>query len=346
VLVLEPATAAGAAWRAAAGMLAAQIGAFPEDPMFQLGIAGRERYVDLAPALEETTGIDIQLWRGGIARIATDELEVTALRTRVAWQQQLGHRADWCEPDEVRARWPWLGTSHGAFWAPNEAALDPALLVTALLNDARLAGAEIRNEEVQSLLRKGDRVTGVVARERYSAEHVVVAAGAWSPGIGGSPRPLPIVPVRGQMVAFPWPRGIERAIIYGKDVYLVSRGHEAIAGSTMEHAGFSPEVTPAGLGHIYGGISALFPSLSSDEVTRTWAGLRPVTPDGQPILGRESRVAGLWYATGHGRNGILLAGITGVLLTQLLNGESPNEDITAFRPERFYEWHEPDIQGW
>ncbi len=110
------------------------------------------------------------------------------------------------------------------------------------------------------------------------------------------------------MAALPWPQDIARAIVYHKDCYILARGGEAVIGSTMDEAGFQPEVTSAGLARIFGAAMALCPSLLRAKVRRTWAGLRPMTPDGLPIIGPEPLVQGLWYATGHGRNGILLAG--------------------------------------
>lgn len=338
VLLLERGTDQGASWRAAAGMLAPQIEALPEDPMFELGLSGRERYEELAVPLRESTGIDIGFWQEGIARVAADESDAIALRSRVAWQRQQGHLCDWLDTDEVKIRWPWLGPTFGGLWAPREGALDPVRLVRALLEDARLAGARILSENVEGLERNGSRVIGVYGTERYSADQVIVAGGAWSPLLMGLPRPLPVVPIRGQMASFPWPTGVEKSIVYGHHAYLVARGDEAVAGSTMENAGYDSEVTAAGLAHIFTAVTALCPALAGLEVNRTWAGLRPVTPDGLPIIGREPRVDGLWYATGHGRNGVLLAGITGVILTQLLNGEPTVEDLAPFRPQRFFEW--------
>jgi glycine oxidase len=140
------------------------------------------------------------------------------------------------------------------------------------------------------------------------------------------------------MAAFPWPAAGRRAIVYGRGGYLVARGDEAIAGSTMEYAGFHPEVTSAGLARVFASATALCPTLTSAEVRRTWAGLRPVTPDGLPIIGAEPRLRGLWYATGHGRNGVLLAGLTGVLVRQLVTGDTPMEDLGPFAPDRFWRW--------
>jgi glycine/D-amino acid oxidase-like deaminating enzyme len=103
----------------------------------------------------------------------------------------------------------------------------------------------------------------------------------------------------------------------------------------MEHAGFNPEVTPAGLAQIFSNTVALCPGLIRAKMRRSWAGLRPVTPDGLPVIGAEPLLKGLWYATGHGRNGILLAGLTGVLMAQLINGETPSHDLQRFAPDRF-----------
>ena len=125
-----------------------------------------------------------------------------------------------------------------------------------------------------------------------------------------------------------------RAIVYHKDSYLLARGGEAILGSTMEYVGFDPAVSSAGLAQIFASGLALYPGLVRSEVRRTWAGLRPVMPDGKPVLGAEPKLGGLWYACGHGRNGILLAGLTGVIMARLLCGEPAGLDLRDLRPER------------
>lgn len=339
VLVLEPGGDTGQGWRAAAGMLAPQIEAQPDDPMLELGLAGRELYSTLAPALREATGIDIGLWREGIAHVAATETESAELRARCAWQRQHGFLSDWLDADEVAARWPWLGPTAGALWAPREGALEPEKLVAALLADATRHGAVVRADAAVGVLQRGDRVTGVAGRlDRYGAGDVLLAAGAWSGTIDGLPRPVAVAPVRGQMAALPWPPGARRGIVYGHGCYLLARGDEAILGSTMEYVGFRPETTSAGLAKLFAAATALCPALATAAVSRTWAGLRPVSPDGRPIIGAEPRLPGLWYAAGHGRNGILLAGITGVIVRQLLTGEPTVEDIEAYSPSRFWNW--------
>lgn len=336
VVILERGGRIGQAWQAAGGMLAPQIEADASDPLLSLGLAGRDHYRPLAAALLETTGIDLGLWQEGIARVAGNDVEAAGLGSKVAWQQRQGLACEWLEPHEVRRRWPWLGPAAGALWAPVDGALDPERLVLALLADAQRQGAALVGDRAVRIERVGDRVTGVTGEAgRYSAEHVLVTAGAWSGLLENLPRPLPVEPVRGQMAALPWPAAVPRAIIYHKDCYILARGGEAIIGSTMESVGFRPEVTPVGLAQIFAATLLLYPSLIRAKVRRTWAGLRPMTPDGLPIIGGEPTLRGLWYATGHGRNGILLAGITGVLLRQLLDGETTAVELQAFAADRF-----------
>lgn len=336
VAVIEPGVSMGQAWRAAAGMLAPQIEANGDDPLLRLGVAARSWYATAAPALQESTGIDIGLWQEGIASVAGDENEAQVLRSKVTSQQQSGYECQWLEPDDLRRQWPWLGPSVGALWAPQDGALDPELLVGAFLADAALHGSTTISERVTTIRHTGSRVEGVTTTSgAYQADAVILAAGAWSGLIEGVPRRLPVEPVRGQMAALPWPREVHRAIVYRKDCYLLARGGEAVIGSTMEHAGFHPETTAEGLARILASTAALCPALLRAKLGRSWAGLRPVTPDGLPILGREPALEGLWYATGHGRNGILLAGITGSLLRALLEGEEPSHDLQPFSPDRF-----------
>jgi glycine oxidase len=335
VLVIEPGTPMGQAWRAAGGMLAAQIEADGSDPLLRLALRARDYYDHLAAELRESTGIDIALWREGIARVATDKADAEALKAKVSWQQSQGYRCEWLDPEELRHRWPWMGPAIGGLWAPDDGALDPERLVEALLADAQLHGATLVRDRVTALQVGNGRVSGVQGeRDRYSSSQVIIAAGAWSPQILGLPRSLPIQPVRGQMAAMPWPSQVPRAIVYHRDSYLLTRGSEAILGSTMEYVGFAPEVTSAGLAQIFSSILALCPGLVRSKVRRSWAGLRPVTPDGLPIIGEDPELPGLWYATGHGRNGILLAGITGHILARLIEGQAPEADLRTVAPNR------------
>ena len=339
VTVVRRAEVPGEAWRAAAGMLAAQIEAGPEEPLFNLGVAGRAFYRREAEALKEATGIDIGLSQGGILQVATTEEQVDLFKAKVAWQRQQAEQADWLEPADVEESWPWLRPGHGAFWAAEDGMVSPQRLVEALLAEATSHGARIIDDRVTGLWREDGRLLGAIgSRERHPADEVVVAAGAWSGRLEHLPRPLSVEPVRGQLLAFPWPADAKSATVYGNRCYLLRRGDEMVVGSTMEHAGFEVATSPEATATLLSRATELYPPLAAMTPTRQWSGLRPMTPDGIPIIGAEPRLKGLWYATGHGRNGILLAGITGELLAQAIGGQPLPDELRLVRPSRFWDW--------
>jgi glycine oxidase len=335
VALCEPGPDPAAASPASAGMLAAQIE--PTDEWLRgLAVRGRDLYETLADALRETTGLDIGFWRAGIASVAFDDAAADGLRDAVAQQRQAGLRCDWLEPEDVAERFPGAAPQcRGALFSPEDGAVDPAALTSALLADARRLGVTMLPERVVRVVIAGGAATGIAfAGRTLGAEHVVIAAGAWSPRIGGLPRRLPVEPVRGQMAAAPWPSGTPPSILYCDHGYVLARGGDALMGSTMERAGFDGRVTDAGIAEIVRGAARLLPALAATHPTRTWAGLRPVTPDGRPIVGADPETPGLWFATGHGRNGILLAALTGEILGTLLAGDTTDVDLGPFSPSR------------
>jgi len=337
VTVVRPPDVPGEAWRAAAGMLAAQIEAGPQEPLFNLGIAGRAFYRREAPLLAEATGIEIGLAQDGILQVATTEAQVEAFKAKVAWQRQQAQRADWLEPEELEEGWPWLRPGFGGFWAPEDGTLDPVALVEACLADAGRHGGRLVEDRITGLWREGDRLLGAIGEaERHPADAVVVAAGAWSGRLEALPRPLSIEPVRGRMLATAWPDRARSATVYGDHCYLLKRGDEMLAGATMEHTGFDLGPAPEAVAEFVSRLTAVYPPIAAAPVHREWAGLRPGTPDGLPIIGPEPRLPGLWYATGHGRNGILLAGITGELIAQGIAGEPIPDELHLVRPGRFW----------
>jgi glycine oxidase len=336
VVVFEPGPGPGAASPASAGMLAAQIEP-GDEALIGLSVRGRDLYEPLAPALQETTGIDIGFWRAGIAAVAFDDEAADRLKQDVARQRQAGLRCDWLDGDEVRERWPGAAPECvGALFAPEDGAVDPQALARACLADARRLGVGLRAEKVDGLRIAHGRITGVATtRGTTAVEHAVIAAGVWSPQLAGLPRPLPVEPMRGQMAATGWPDGTPPAILYHEHGYVLARASDAVLGSTMERAGYDAAVTNEGLAQIFRGAVRLLPALITQPVARMWAGLRPATPDGRPILGKDPEVERLWYATGHGRNGILLAALTGEIVADLLTTGETAVDIAPLRIDRF-----------
>lgn len=338
VTVVEPEGRSGQAWQAAAGLLAPQIEAAESDPMLEMGLAGREWYASVREELENSSGSSLLLQLSGILSLARSEAEEQVLRERVADQRQHGLLCDWLEADEAREQFPWLPEIRGAILAPQDGAVDPARVVEALIANGERLGVRRVKDRITGLESAKGRVTGARGSERYSAGTVILAAGAWTGRMDGLPRPVSVEPVRGQMIAFERPGAMADAILYSGGRYMLTRENEVIVGSTMEHAGFTAENSPEAIAKITASAVDMCRLLTGVVPRRTWVGLRPGTPDGLPIIGREPRCEGLWYATGHGRNGVLLAGITGIVLAQMMAGEATLESVAAFRPERFWDW--------
>ncbi len=338
VLLLDRGMPGGEASGAAAGMLAPQIEASADDPLLPLALEARDRYPGLVAELDRRTGINVGYRTGGIALVALDAADAARLREQVEAQCALGLEAEWLERQALERRHPGIGPGAvGAFLAPRDACVNNVTLTAALLADAARYGAEIADhEEATALVTDHGRVTAVVTnRRRYGTGATVIAAGAWSGALQGLPRRLPVEPVRGQMATVTWPTGEPAGILFGRHVYVVPRGEDAILGSTMEHVGFQKDTTVGGLAHIFAETAALLPALSMQRVRRIWAGLRPMTPDGRPVIGLDGDVAGLVYATGHGRNGILLGPLTGEIARDLvLQGASPHP-LEAVSVSRF-----------
>ena len=339
VTVIEPGPKTGTASLAAAGMLAPLAEAVPEDPLLGMGVRARDLYHDLAPALLEETAIDIGLWTEGILQVTFRKADASTLKSEVAWQRQRGFASEWLSAEELHEHAPGISPGAiGAALAPEDGGLEPLALLDALTKSAESRSASIvHGEMVEEVLIRDGHVDGVrTSGETRRAGAVIIAAGAWSGRIAGLPRPLSVEPIRGQMAAVAWPTDEPRAIVYGAGGYVMQRRGEAIVGTTMEYVGFDTNVTPAGLHHLSKTMGRLYPGLEAAEFTRTWSGFRPGTPDGRPILGPDPDVSGLWYATGHGRNGILLAALSGELLAQLYDGESPDIDLSPIDPARFW----------
>jgi glycine oxidase len=191
---------------------------------------------------------------------------------------------------------------------------------------------------VDSLNLKRNHVTGIeTSRGFIACEKVVIASGAWTSQVINEALPNPrIEPVRGQMVSFEATPQIARQVIYSPRGYLVPRRDgRLLAGSTTEHAGFDKRVTAAGVQSIVTSALEITPAIAALPLTSTWAGLRPRAADGLPVLGPCAEIAGVFYATGHYRNGILLTPITAELLAGAIIDEDVSPPLQSFSPDRF-----------
>jgi glycine oxidase len=170
-----------------------------------------------------------------------------------------------------------------------------------------------------------------------AAGSVVIAAGAWSGGIGGLPTSLPVRPVRGQMFSLAADAASDRVarIVETADCYLVPREERLLVGATVEEVGWRQGPTPAGLAMLAAAAARVVPATAEAAIVESWAGFRPGTPDDLPILGRDPDMPDVLYATGHFRNGILLAPITAAAIADLLTGRAAVADLAPFGVARF-----------
>lgn len=341
VLVVDRSAPGSRATGASAGMLAAQYEEDTPGPGFRLGLVARELQPPFLHRIEALSGTDLGRRARGMLVANTSTREHRAASRTAEWQRRAGLRAEILPLEEASRLQPGIGReAHSYLWLPDEAQVDAQRLAQALPAALEAAGARtVSGVAAEGLLRDGRRVAGVrLADDRtLEAETVVLAAGAWSDGLEGLPRPVPVRPVRGQILRFP-PGGFDcRRILARHDGrYLVPRSDGSLlAGSTMEDAGFDAVTTPEGEREIREGATALLPALAGTEPTERWAGLRPVSPDALPILGPDPELEGLHYATGYGRNGILLAPAGGEAVAGLIRDGATWIDWHPFRPERF-----------
>src|SRR5919108_2207572 len=324
---------------AAAGMLSGQHGVTDLGARFRLHAEARELHARLADELRELTGIDVGFCRWGLLELLFTAGEVRAADRCYAVQTQAGLRVERLSREETLALEPALAPDlQGSIRYPDEAHVHNGRLTVALAEAACRTGAELRSgAPVLALIRERERVVGVqTPTETVYAEVVILANGAWSSDLM---RPLglmlPVKPMRGQMLAVRTvPRAVSQ-IVYGRHMYLVPRPDgETLLGATVEDVGFRKEVTLEGLEDLIQAGRHIAPGIMGQPVMRTWAGLRPGSPDGLPLVGAVEGLPGLLLAVGHHRNGILLGPMTGVLMKQWLVDHVRSPHLDLLRPER------------
>jgi glycine oxidase len=347
VMVLDRGKPGAEASSAAAGMLAPQ-GERVEPPAFsELCLASRDLYRRFVAEIEETSGRAVGYRQDGSLLVALDDEQAEELRGLRRAQRGRGLRLELLEPGEVHRRVRGLapGLRLGLF-VPGDHWVDNEALVQALVESCRRLGVKFQGGQAATrLIVKGGRVEGVPAgadssRQRragynYSAATFVLAAGCWSQelvapfGIN-----LAMQPCRGQMLEFDTPEQLPLVVRAGHHYLVPRRKRRILVGTTAEYAGFQKAVTGGGLRSILEGVGRLAPLVSQLRFRRAWAGLRPDTADHLPILG-YGELENLVFATGHFRNGILLAPITAQLISELLLTATTSRPIAAYAPTRF-----------
>ena len=330
VVVLDPAPGSGAS-HAAAGMLCPVTEVhYGEEPLLALTMESARRWPAFAAEVVEASGVDIGHRTDGTLLVAFDDDDLRALDELLRFQQSLGLDVQRLRSRECRTLEPQLSPRvRGGVFVAGDHQVDNRRLVAALLEACTRVGVQFEARPVESLAADPAVTT---------ADRVVLAAGCWSSSLDG----VPVRPVKGQILRLrfdpndpPLTRNV-RGFAEGRSVYLVPRADgELVVGATMEELGYDTVVTAGAVHDLLRAATDLVPGVSELELSETYAGLRPGTPDNAPIIGVSSGDPRVVHATGHHRNGILLTPVTADSVAAILAGRGVPAVVAPFGVERF-----------
>jgi glycine oxidase len=338
VRIFESRTVGAGATQASAGVLAPYIEAVHHRALFDMMVASLQMYDAFVRDVSEESGLAVEYRRCGTLEVAADAAAAQRLRALEAAMKGQSD-LEWLDPASARQREPALPESiegalfsaaHGYVVVP---ALTDALAWAALRHGVQLEAAH----RVSGVRREGRRVAiqtddGTVWR----ADCVVIAAGSWSGQLAGPEvSPDTVRPIRGQLLRLAWKGNALSHIIWGSDCYVVPwENGTVLVGATVEDVGFDERATAAGVRDLLDAVCELLPEAWRSTFVEARVGLRPATADGLPVIGRSRELPGLVYATGHYRNGILLAPLTAQLVADLVIGNREDPMLEPLRPGR------------
>lgn len=326
---------------AAAGMLAPNAEAEEIDEFYHLCVESNGMYPALADSLLEETGVDIELDCSGTLYAAFTEEDSAELHERLQRRRRAGIDVTLLSAGETREAEPFISTSvRESLLFPDDRQVENRKLLAALRRYAELNDIDVVEfAGAERVLTEGGRVVGALVNgEQIYADITVIATGAWTSfiQIGDVPAPVDVKPIRGQMLCFQSAERPLRRVIYSPRGYLVPRADGRIlAGATVEDVGFDASVTEKGRQSIREAAIEMAPGLADIDVVESWAGLRPFAADGKPVIGAFPGVDKLFIATGHFRNGILLAPVTANILAEKIVNRRDSEYLRVFGPQRF-----------
>lgn len=320
--------------RAAAGILSTLFPWRSPKPLALLSRWSQSSYAMLADDVRRASGIDPEWTPSGLLCFDLKDRDAA-----LAWAQGTGRAIDFLEANEVRRQEPALADhARPAIFLPGIAHIHISRFLRALREALLNSGVPIKEETaVTGLIDRNGRIAGVRTEGgELHAEHVVIAAGAWSGGIAEMAGiRLPVEPVRGQIIQFRGPPGLlSRVLCEGEHYLLARRSGDILVGSTREHVGFDRDITTEAREELMKVAEELLPVLKGATPARQWSGVRPGSPEGVPYIGAYPKRAGLWFNTGHYANGITLAPGSARLLADLMSGRPPILDPVPYRPER------------
>lgn len=305
-------------------------------PYFSLCVDSLRRYKQFIAEVEEDTGASVRLATQGTLLAGFDKARTAELQK---WHKNFPLETKWRTPKELLRLEPALapdvlgGVEVKQYWSVHSQDLVALLAMGLATPSSRIELHEYAH--VRKIEHSSRGVTVVTDAGSYSAGHLVVAAGAWSSQIEGIGRMLPPVkPIRGQIIkVLASSTSLLRHVVYTNKFYLVPRGREILIGSTLEDVGFEKRVTVGASADLLAKAARVIPAIAACGVLDSWAGLRPMIADGYPVIGRiAERVVA---ATGHYRDGILLAPATAAFVAELICEGKTNSLIRPFGVERF-----------
>lgn len=327
--VLDDRPIGGGATRASAGMLAPYVEAHEPGPLLDLAVRSLDLYDEWIAAIGRESALDVEYRRIGTLEVALDPGHASDLA------RQGSARSVWMPPDAVRRLYPALASIEGALFTSAHGYVDAAGLTAALGAAAVRSGAIFRSASVKRISPAGPSFRVSTTAGDFEAGTIVVAAGAWTNSIDGIRTP-PLRPVRGQLLHLGWQGAPISTIVWGPECYIVPRlDGTVLVGATVEDVGFDERTTAAGIRDLLDAACELLPGGWGATFLEARVGLRPATPDELPVLGTDPRQPGVVMASGHYRNGVLLAPITARLIADLIVHGRRDASLDAFRPDRF-----------
>jgi glycine oxidase len=339
VTVVERSRIAAESSGAAAGILAPRVHA-TAPKLFDLALASEPRFPPLIDALRAETGFDVEYNPYGALDLALDETGEELLRDKLRWLQEAGHGVRWVEPEDVLTMEPELAPElRGAFLDPDGFQIHPVRFTQALAQAAGRRGVRFElGAEVIGVSGKRPRAEGIrTATGEIRAGHVILAAGAWTSFCGDwLGTPIPVFPARGQILTVTAVPSPIHSIVYGAGIYLLPRvDGSVVVGATAERVGFDRNLTASAMAWLLGSIPAVCPTLAHASFDRAWTGLRPGSADDLPIIGPAPGWEDVTIATGHYRNGIMLAPLTADIVAGLVLRGEADPWLDLVRPDRF-----------
>ncbi|TWI57829.1 glycine oxidase ThiO [Halalkalibacter nanhaiisediminis] len=341
VTVLEKSTCGGQASGAAAGMLApfSEIGEDPDD-FFLLCLDSLRLYKQWQQDVKQAAKLDFEYSESGSLHAVYHEADVLSLQTRQSWQREFGAEAELITGNRLRELEPSLSEDViAAMYYPEESHVFAPDYVRALEAACRHQGVTIVEhlESVEVCVWQNELLLQAADGRKFTGDRLVVCSGAWSKeledifGIR-----IPVYPIRGQICAYEVPVEQVKHIVYTSQGYLVPKGNGTLVnGASEDIAGFKTEVTEKGISRLTNWNKRIFPFLEKKTPFHTWAGLRPATQDGFPLIGKLEQASHVVFATGHYRNGILLSPVTAIAVADLLDNKQAYAPLAACKPERF-----------